>query len=156
MQTPAHPMLRRCEVQVQMQTSLSNPGIHKGDPLYELEQHNATRNVADQVKRTLKRSLAGRRPVLQDVAQELGTSTRTLQRKLGDMNVTFKHLVEETRREMAQDYLRQSTIDLSGVAFLLGYEDSNSFFRAFQEWEGTTPGEWRTRNPAPLAHAVGR
>ncbi len=149
-------MLRRCEVQVQMQTSLSNPGIHKGDPLYELEQHNATRNVADQVKRTLKRSLAGRRPVLQDVAQELGTSTRTLQRKLGDMNVTFKHLVEETRREMAQDYLRQSTIDLSGVAFLLGYEDSNSFFRAFQEWEGTTPGEWRTRNPAPLAHAVGR
>lgn len=51
-----------------------------------------------------------------------------------------------TRRELAHHYLRYSTVELNEAEFLLGYEDSNSFFRAFQGWEGTTPGEWRTRH----------
>ena len=50
----------------------------------------------------------------------------------------FQELVEETRRELAHHYLRHSTVELNETAFLLGYEDSNSFFRAFQGWEGTT------------------
>lgn len=73
-------------------------------------------------------------------------STRSLQRKLGEAGVTFQQVVESTRRELAYYYLRQSAVELNGVAFLLGYEKANSFFRAFQEWEGTSPGEWRTRN----------
>ena len=36
-------------------------------------------------------------------------------------------------------------MEFSEAAFLLGYEDTNSFFRAFQAWEGTSPGAWRTR-----------
>ena len=43
-------------------------------------------------------------------------------------------------------YLKHSTVELNEAAFLLGYEDSNSFFRAFHGWEGTSPGEWRTRH----------
>jgi AraC-like DNA-binding protein len=54
--------------------------------------------------------------------------------------------VEETRRELAHHYLRPSAVELNKAAFLLGYGDSNSFFRAFQGWEGTSPGEWRTRH----------
>jgi AraC-like DNA-binding protein len=50
------------------------------------------------------------------------------------------------RREMARYYLQQPALELSETAFLLGYEDPNSFFRAFREWEGTTPGEWRAAN----------
>ena len=73
-------------------------------------------------------------------------SARTLQRRLTDAKVTFQELVEQTRRELAHHYLRHSTVELNEAAFLLGYEDSNSFFRAFQDWEGTTPGEWRTQH----------
>lgn len=112
----------------------------------ELQQRGAGGDVSEQVKRTLKRSLAGKRPTLQDVAQELGMSQRTLQRRLTDAEATFQRLVEDTRRELAHHYLTRSTIELNETAFLLGYEDSNSFFRAFQEWEGTTPGEWRARH----------
>lgn len=112
----------------------------------ELESRHAGTDVGDQVKRTLKRSLAGRRPSLQDIAQELAMSPRTLQRRLGEAEITFQQLVEDTRRELAHHYLRQSSLELSGVAFLLGYEDANSFFRAFQGWEGTSPGEWRNRH----------
>jgi AraC-like DNA-binding protein len=111
----------------------------------ELKELNSGADLGDQVKHTLKRSLAGKRPTLPQVARELCMSARTLQRRLTDADITFQQLVEDTRRELAHHYLKHSTVELNEAAFLLGYEDSNSFFRAFQGWEGTTPGEWRTR-----------
>ncbi len=112
----------------------------------ELREHNPNTDVGEQVKHTLKRSLAGKRPTLPQVARELCMSTRTLQRRLTDADNTFQQLVEDTRREMAHHYLKHSAVELNEAAFLLGYEDANSFFRAFHGWEGTTPGEWRTKH----------
>ena len=121
----------------------------------ELQERNTGADVGDQVKSTLKRSLAGKRPTLQHVAQELGMSVRTLQRRLADADITFQQMVEDTRRELAQHYLKQSTVELNEAALLLGYEDANSFFRAFHLWEGTSPGEWRTRHRTAEVAAVG-
>ena len=112
----------------------------------ELKECNTSADVGGQVKHTLKRSLAGKRPTLQHVARELCMSARTLQRRLTDAEITFQQLVEDTRRELAHHYLRHSTVELNETAFLLGYGDANSFFRAFHGWEGTSPGEWRTRH----------
>ena len=112
----------------------------------ELKAGNVSVNVGDQVKDALRRSIAGKRPTLQDIAQELGLSARTLQRRLTDAGITFQQLVEETRRELARHYLKQRAVELNETAFLLGFEDANSFFRAFQSWEGTSPTEWRERN----------
>jgi AraC-like DNA-binding protein len=114
----------------------------------ELKARNANTNVGEQVKGALRRSMAGKRPTLQDVARELGMSARTLQRRLTDADLTFQQLVEQTRRELARHYLKQSTVELNEAAFLLGFEDANSFFRAFQVWEGTSPTEWRSRHGA--------
>lgn len=72
-------------------------------------------------------------------------SVRTFQRRVTDAGFTFQQLVENTRRELARYYLKQRAVELHEAAFLLGFEDANSFFRAFQVWEGTSPGEWRTR-----------
>lgn len=47
------------------------------------------------------------------------------------------------RQELAREYLNRAEMDVSEVAFLLGYEDSNSFYRAFRTWEGTTPSRLR-------------
>ena len=111
----------------------------------ELAEQAASESVREQVKWALKRTLAGRRPELGAVARELAISTRTLQRRLGEERVTFQQVVAEARRELARHYLSHSTLELDETAYLLGYEDANSFFRAFHQWEGTTPGAWRKR-----------
>lgn len=119
----------------------------------ELQERQACADVGEQVKLTLKRSLAGKRPTLHQVARELCLSARTLQRRLTAAELTFQQLVEETRRELAHHYLKHSAVELNEAAFLLGYADANSFFRAFHGWEGTSPGEWRTRHRATEAVA---
>ena len=111
----------------------------------ELRASKTGVNIGEQVKEMLMRSLAGKRPTLQDVAGDLGMSARSLQRRLTDAGSSFQLIVEETRRELAHHYLKQRAVELNEAAFLLGFEDANSFFRAFQTWEGTSPGEWRTR-----------
>lgn len=112
----------------------------------ELEAVQVDRELGDQVKRALKRSMAGKRPSIRDVALELGLSERTLQRRLTEAGKSFQQLAEEARRELARHYLKNVATEYHEVAYLLGYEDANSFFRAFHQWEGTTPGEWRDRH----------
>ncbi len=112
----------------------------------ELKQALASRAIGEQVKGILKPLLAGRRPGIEDVTKQLGTSPRTLQRRLAEDGATFQHLVQEARRELARHYLLHSSLELNETAYLLGYEDAHSFFRAFHDWEGDSPGEWRARH----------
>lgn len=112
----------------------------------ELTQRLSQSSIADQVKAVLKRLLAGQRPGIALVARDLRMSTRTLQRRLTEEGFTFQQLLQDARRELAHHYLLHSTLELNETAYLLGYEDANSFFRAFQSWEGTTPGQWRAAN----------
>lgn len=111
----------------------------------ELSQTLTSKAIGEQVKGTLKRLLAGRRPGIEEVARELRTSPRTLQRRLAEDGATFQQLMRQARREMARHYLLHSSLALNETAYLLGYEDAPSFFRAFQQWEGRSPGDWRAR-----------
>lgn len=111
----------------------------------ELAQRRKGRSARDDVKTTLKRLLAGRRPDIKEVARDLSQSPRTMQRRLAADGATFQELLEEARSELARHYLLHSTLELTEVAYLLGYEDANSFFRAFRSWQGVSPGRWRER-----------
>jgi AraC-like DNA-binding protein len=62
---------------------------------------------------------------------------------MNDDGTTFRKLLLEARQELAREYLNRPDIDVAEVAYLLGYEDSNSFYRAFRTWEGTTPSQLR-------------
>lgn len=76
------------------------------------------------------------------VARNLGTST--LQRRLAQEDTSFQILLAATREALARHYLRSSQLPISEISFLLGYEDPNSFFRAFSSWTGQTPDAIRT------------
>jgi len=108
-----------------------------------LEERRAQSSISEQVKWILKRLLAGSRPEIAAVARELGLSDRTLQRRIIDDGASFRQLLLEVRQELAHEYLNRPEMDVTEVAFLLGYGDSNSFYRAFRTWEGTTPSQLR-------------
>jgi AraC-like DNA-binding protein len=121
----------------------------------ELSEQLAHKTFTEQAKGILKQLLAGQRPGIQDLARELHLSTRTLQRRLTEQGITFQRLLDEARRELARHYLLHSSRELNETAYLLGYEDANSFFRAFHHWEGISPAQWRVlqRKSQPITHA---
>ncbi len=110
----------------------------------QLAGRKAQARIVDQVKWVLKRLLSGSRPDILLVAKELGMGARTLQRRITDEGASFRQLLNEARQELVRQYLSDPTIEINETAFLLGYEDPNSFYRAFRTWEGTTPAHWRS------------
>lgn len=111
-----------------------------------LDEQQCNRSITEMVKWIMKRSLTGGRPDVQTVASELGMSDRTLQRRLTDKGTSFNHLLIQVRHEQARELLADPSLDIKEVAFLIGFEDQNSFYRAFRLWEGDTPSNWRTEH----------
>lgn len=115
------------------------------EPQLETERRDllVPQSISEQVKRLLRRRIAGQPPTLQDIARELAISPRTLQRRLSDQGMQFQQLLEAVRHELAKEYLEASALELNEIAFLLGYKEASSFHRAFHQWEGLSPGQWR-------------
>lgn len=116
-----------------------------------LAEATAPSTFSHQVKSALKRILASGRPEMVEVAREMGMSERTLQRRITEEGTSFRQLMLETRQEVVRHLLSEPTIEIDEIACLLGYEDTNSFYRAFRAWEGTTPARWRA-SQRPLTH----
>ncbi|SFC12275.1 AraC family transcriptional regulator [Massilia yuzhufengensis] len=102
-------------------------------------------SILVQVRAAVVRQLARCQARLPSVAQELGMSARTLQRKLADAGASFQQVLDGVRYELARDYLRQRDLGLVDIAFLLGYQEQSAFTHAFREWSGVNPGAWRER-----------
>jgi len=82
------------------------------------------------------------------IARALGTSERTLHRRLGEEGTSFQRLVDETRRELAENFLARRDLSLGAVAYMLGFKDQGSFFRAAHRWFSMTPTQYRQRTAA--------
>jgi len=117
----------------------------------ELRQENGDENFIERVRVAIQQKLAGRRPNIEDIADALHISSRSLQRRLQDEGASFQRVLEEARHQLARHYLNNSVLELNEAAYLLGYEDSNSFVRAFRTWEGIPPARWRETQRARAA-----
>jgi len=117
----------------------------------ELEQENADENFIERVRSAIQQQLTGRRPTIEDIADALHISSRTLQRRLQEEGSSFQHVLEEARHQLARRFLNNSVLELNEAAYLLGYEDGNSFVRAFRGWEGVPPATWRQQQRARAA-----
>lgn len=114
----------------------------------ELKRENADEDFAERVRLAIQQKLTGRRPTIDDIADALHISSRTLQRRLQDEGFSFQRVLEEARHQLARHYLNNSALELNEAAYLLGYEDGNSFVRAFRTWEGVPPARWREQQRA--------
>jgi AraC-like DNA-binding protein len=90
------------------------------------------------VRRHIREQLA-EAPTLESAAAALQMSARTLQRRLADESTTFQKLLDDLRRDVAEDLVRDTRRPLGEVAFLLGYAELSPFLRAYKRWTGRTP-----------------
>ena len=111
-------------------------------------------NMTDRVRGVLLEVLPAGISSIDAVAQRLAVSKRSLQRHLGDESVSFQDVLSQVRQELAQHYLINSRISPGEISWLLGFQESNSFIRAFRSWTGTTPGAYRVgyERDAPNVH----
>ena len=109
-----------------------------------LGELDAAASTAQRVRAALLELLPSGLASVQAVAGKLGASPRTLQRRLQDEDTSFQRVLDATREELARHYLGT---EMAGpeISFLLGFEDPNSFVRAFHEWTGITPEQLRTQ-----------
>ena len=100
--------------------------------------------VTHQARQVLCRLLPQGEPKREVVASTLHLSQRTLQRRLQEEGTSFQQLLDDTRRELAEQYLAQPNLTLLETAYLR-FADPSNFFRAFRRWFDATPGEYRAR-----------
>ena len=91
------------------------------------------------------RKLPDGEPRRDEIASELRLSERTLQRRLQEEATSFVQLLDDTRRELAEQYLGRLQLSLAQAAYLLGFADQRSFFRACKRWFKVSPGQYRSR-----------
>ena len=101
-------------------------------------------SLASEVRRVLQQAL----PVqlsLNQVAERLAVSPRTLHRKLEESDTSFQGIKDDVRRDLALHLLSRGSTPLKQIATRLGFSDQSTFQRAFMLWTGVPPGEYRRR-----------
>lgn len=111
------------------------------EPAFDKRMEDLTQDASfrDRVRACLLEMLASGHYSMTYVASKLAISNRTLQRRLREEGTTFQKVLDELREELARHYLSATDYTSAEISFLLGYEEPNSFFRAFRAWTGQTP-----------------
>lgn len=100
-------------------------------------------SYAARVRSALMELLPSGECAIEDVAAKLGYSKRSLQRKLQEENTNFQKQLNHTRELLAKYYVGSTDMRAEDIAYLLGYQDTSSFLRAFAVWTGQTVHEAR-------------
>jgi len=98
------------------------------------------------INRIIKEILPSGIPSISKVAEFLGMSVRTLNRRLSEKGETYRALVQENQKQSAKDLLLNSSQNIAEIAFNVGFSEQSAFNRAFKRWEGTSPIQYRKEN----------
>jgi len=114
-------------------------GRHADTLQKEIEK---TKLFQDKVRKIVLRRLESGSANLEVIAKELNVSSRSIYRKLRSENISYKDLLSEVRKQLAQDYLREKSFTINDISSRLGFSESSAFHRAFKRWFGTNPGQY--------------
>ena len=116
-------------------------------------RHAHEESLALRVQRLVIETLPAGPPSIDLIARRVGVSARSLRRHLQAEKTSFQELVEQTRSDLAKQYLRDPRLTISEIAFLVGFSELSPFQRAFRRWTNLTPGAFRQRALAARADA---
>jgi AraC-like DNA-binding protein len=112
--------------------------------------------TAHAVRSAIWAAFSESRPTLPGIAAALRLPSRTLQRGLAEEGTSFTAELDHVRSQMAIALLRDPSISIEEVAFLLGYDESSSFYRSFRRWTGKTPDQYRRSATGRRSRSGGR
>ena len=128
------------------------PFISRNESMWEFFEPELSRRLsmmetddsyAARVRSALMELLPSGECTIDDAAKKLGYSKRSLQRKLQEEDTNFQKQLNHTRELLAKTYLANTDMTAEDIAFLLGYQETGSFLRAFTVWTGQTVSEYR-------------
>ena len=131
---------------------MEKPFISQNDAMWDYFEPELKRRLSElevddtisaRVRSALIEMLPGGQSSVDDVAEKLGCSKRTLQRKLNEEETTFQKQLNHTRELLSKHYIKNTDMTSDDIAYLLGYQDLNSFLRAFSIWTGMTMSEYK-------------
>ncbi|MED5389387.1 MAG: AraC family transcriptional regulator ligand-binding domain-containing protein [Pseudomonadota bacterium] len=100
-------------------------------------------SLASRLALWIEQRLPEGEPAQADAAAECCMSTRSLQRRLADEGLSWKQLLEDTRKTLVERHLRTPGMTVTQMAFLLGFSEVSAFSRAFKKWYGVSPSQFR-------------
>jgi AraC-like DNA-binding protein len=128
----------------------SNPTLRS---LYDAECARLLADLSDNAscaERTLAAldKLEGQYPGLNQMASLLNLSPRTYRRRLREESTSFQKILDSIRCNHATQRLRHSDLSVDRIAQQLGFSDASNFRRAFMQWTGESPSQWRRNQRA--------
>jgi len=108
-----------------------------------LEQASKERSLSEKVMDEISPLLEGQTPSIEQVADSLGMPPWTLRRKLQDHDTSFQSLLNDTRKGLAESYMKDTDLAIGEIAYLLGFSSPTAFQRAFKRWTQVSPGQYR-------------
>jgi len=100
-------------------------------------------NLIEKVENAIIEQLPSGKLSEKSIANSLYMSNRTFHRKLQQSDTSFRIILNNLRYELAGKYIKDSSLSLNEVSFLLGFSEISSFSRAFKRWTGSSPRAYR-------------
>ena len=114
-----------------------------------LRQLTQQESTSQRVKQSTIRGIGKETLTVEQVANELAMSKRTLQRKLREEGSSFQKITDEVRVALALNYLREGNLSIGETAYLTGFSEAAAFHRFFKQQTGQTPQQYQTSGPLP-------
>jgi AraC-like DNA-binding protein len=97
----------------------------------------------DKVRKIIIQNLSSGLVNMEMIAVKLDVSSRTVYRNLRKESISYKSLLSDIQKQLAREYLKDASLSINEVSFLLGFSEASAFYRAFKRWFGTNPGQYR-------------
>lgn len=117
-------------------------------PVELFRRYKADYSLSSDVRREISKDLHDGSVTIEDVADKLHMTVRTLMRRLKDEGTSFQQLKDIIRRDKAILYLQQNALSIGTIAEKIGFSDPAVFTRAFKKWTGECPKNYRQKHHA--------
>jgi AraC-like DNA-binding protein len=102
-----------------------------------------TDSYTNRVSHLIVKRLRGEVPTIEEVARKLVMSVRNLQIKLKEEGTTYRAILDDIRRDLALQYLKDKNVPIAEISYLLGFSEPSAFHRCFKKWTNSTPANFR-------------